>query len=74
MRNRCHSSFLSVNQKNYITSYVIILAFPLQTCIIPIRINPVGWVIKKLSEELLKEYHAKVMHEIANDKANVEDG
>jgi hypothetical protein len=38
---------------------------------ISIRINPVG-VMKKLYEELLKGNHAKVMHEIADDKAKVE--
>jgi len=31
---------------------------------ISIRINPVGWVMKKLFEELLKENHAKVVKEI----------
>ena len=72
MNNRCYSSFSSVNQKNYIISYGIILAFPLPPCIISIRINPVGWVMKKLYEELLKENHAKVMYEIADDKAKVE--
>ena len=69
MKNKYYPSFSSVNQKNYITSYVIILAFPLPTRIIFIRINPVGWVMKKLSEELLKENHAKVMHEILEDRS-----
>jgi len=49
------------------------LPFPLLPCIISIRINPVGWVMKKLFEELLKENHAKVMYDIAEDKANGED-
>jgi len=49
------------------------LPFPLSPCIIIIRINPVGWVMKKLSEELLKENHAKVMYEIEEEKANVEN-
>jgi len=48
------------------------LPFLLPPCIISIRINPVGWVMKKLYEELLKENHAKVMYEIADDKAKVE--
>ena len=30
--------------------------------------------MKKLSEEMLKENQAKIMYEIANDKANVADG
>lgn len=29
--------------------------------------------MKKLSEEILKGNHTKVMHEIADDKAKVED-
>lgn len=72
MNNRCYSSFSSVNQKNYIISYGIILAFPLPPCIISIRINPVGWVMKKLYEELLKEIHTKVMHEIVEDMVKEE--
>ena len=30
--------------------------------------------MKKLSEEMLEENHAKIMYEIVNDKVNVEDG
>ena len=30
--------------------------------------------MKILSEEMLEENHAKIMYEIANDKANVADG
>jgi hypothetical protein len=105
---RCGKSYLLSNLlKTYLPS---ILAFPLPPCIISIRINPVGWVMKKrklfceispftyeislwrerikrrirdfknltrfakemrtgslLSEELLKEIHTKVMHEIVED-------
>ena len=48
------------------------LPFLLPPCIISIRINPVGWVMKKLYEELLKEIHTKVMHEIVEDMVKEE--
>ena len=48
------------------------MPFLIPTCIISIRINPVGWVMKKLSEEILKGNHTKVMHEIVEDMVKEE--